>query len=158
MPDMLVNLLTLASLEPVLLELAASQIQVRRAQPFEITPVMEFVEEEFSVRWADEISVGFANKPVSVFIATMGGNVVGFSAYECTRRNFFGPTGVAENMRCRGVGRALVLAGLWGLRERGYVYGVIGRVGPVEFYERSVGATTIPDSETGIYTDLLKSY
>lgn len=158
MPDMLVNLLTLASLEPVLRELASSQIQVRRAQPFEITPVMEFVEQEFSVRWADEISVGFANKPVSVFIATMDGNVVGFAAYECTRRNFFGPTGVAEDMRGRGVGKALVLAGLWGLREMGYVYGVIGRVGPIEFYERISGATTIPDSESSIYTDLLKAY
>jgi len=158
MPDMLVNLLKLPPLEPVLQDLAASQIQVRRAQPFEITPVMEFIEEEFSVRWADEISVGFSNKPVSVFIATVEGNVVGFAAYECTRRNFFGPTGVAEDLRGRGVGKGLVLAGLWGLREMGYAYGVIGRVGPIAFYEKTVGAIPILDSEPGIYTDLLKSY
>jgi hypothetical protein len=42
------------------------------------------------------------------------------------------------------------------LREMGYVYGIIGRAGPIGFYEKAVGATVIPDSEPGIYTDLLK--
>jgi hypothetical protein len=38
----------------------------------------------------------------------------------------------------------------------GYVYGVIGRAGPAEFYEKACGAIVIPDSDPGIYTDLLK--
>ena len=156
MTDMLVNLLKLPVLDQVLSELESQGIHVRRANPFEITPVIEFVEQEFSIEWADEISVGFANKPVSVYIAISAGEIVGFSAYECTRRNFFGPTGVNEEMRGRGVGRALVLASLWGLREMGYVYGVVGGVGPVEFYQKTVGAIAIPDSAPGIYSDLLK--
>jgi hypothetical protein len=41
------------------------------------------------------------------------------------------------------------------MREMGYVYGVIGRAGPIEFYQKAVGATVIPDSDPGIYTDLL---
>ncbi len=106
--------------------------------------------------WADEISVGFVNKPVSVYLAVADREVIGFAAYECTRRNFFGPTGVAENMQGRGVGKALLIASLWGLRELGYVYGIIGRVGPVEFYQKTVGATVIPDSDPGIYVNLLK--
>ena len=156
MPDLLVNLLKLPPLEPALLELAGAKIVIRRAQPFEITQVLEFVEREFSVAWADEISVGFAMKPVSVFIATREKQVVGFAAYECTRRGFFGPTGVIENMQGHGVGKALLLACLWGLRELGYVYGIIGRAGPIEFYEKAVGAVLIPDSDPGIYFDLLK--
>ncbi|HKO97663.1 MAG TPA: GNAT family N-acetyltransferase [Pyrinomonadaceae bacterium] len=156
MTDMLVNLLSLPPLDSLLNELESSQIQIRRAHPFEITPVMEFVEEEFSIGWADEISVGFANKPVSVFVAISEGDIVGFAAYECTRRNFFGPIGVVEPMRMRGVGKALVLAALWGLREMGYVYGVLGGVGPVRFYENTVGAIVIPDSSPGIYSNLLK--
>ncbi len=156
MTDMLVNLLKLPALDQVLSELESQQVQVRRANPFEITPVMEFVEEEFSIEWADEISVGFANKPASVYLAISEGEVVGFSAYECTRRNFFGPTGVVEKMRGHGVGRALVLASLWGLREMGYVYGIIGGVGPVDFYEKIVGAIVIPDSAPGIYSNPLK--
>jgi hypothetical protein len=59
-------------------------------------------------------------------------------------------------MRGKGVGKALLLSGLWGLRELGYVYGIIGRAGPVEFYQQAVGAIVIPDSDPGIYTDLLR--
>lgn len=131
-------------------------VLIRRAQPFEITLVRSFVEEHFSVAWADEISVGFANKPVSIFIAVLEKQIVGFAAYECTRRTFFGPTGVAEILRGRGVGRALMIASLWGLKELGYVYGIIGGAGPIDFYEKAVGAIVIPGSDPGIYTDLLK--
>ena len=152
MPDLLVNRLKLPSLD----RLNDEGINIRRAQPFEITPVRNFIEQNFSVAWADEISVGFANKPVTVVIATRDGRVIGFAGYECTRRAFFGPTGVAANERGQGVGSALLIASLWGLRELGYVYGIIGGAGPVEFYQEAVGAILIPDSEPGIYTDLLK--
>ncbi len=155
MPDMLVNLLRLQPLEPLLREMEAAGIVIRRAYPFEITQVRSFVEKSFKVSWADEISVGFANKPVSVFIAIIEKEIVGFAAYECTQRNFFGPTGVIERMQSRGVGKALLLASLWGLREMGYAYAIIGRAGPIEFYEGAVGATIIPDSDPGIYTNLL---
>ncbi|MDQ2975970.1 MAG: GNAT family N-acetyltransferase [Acidobacteriota bacterium] len=155
MPDLLVNLLKLPPLETLLSDLESGGIIVRRAQPFEITRVRSFVEINFSIAWADEISVGFASKPVSLFVAIADKEVVGFAAYECTRRGFSGPIGVLENMQERGIGKALLLASLWGLRELGYVYGIIGGAGPVEFYEKAVGAIVIPDSEPGIYTNLL---
>ena len=151
MPDLLVNLLKLPPLDT-----HASDFLIRRAQPFELTPVRNFVETNFSLSWADEISVGFAHQPVSVFIATINREIVGFAGYECTRRGFFGPTGVIEAARGKGIGQALVLASLWGLREMGYVYAIIGAAGPVRFYQTTVGAIIIPDSEPGIYTDLLK--
>jgi len=156
MPDMLVNLLKLPPLESLVKKLAEQDVNIRRAQPFEITPVRDFIETNFSVSWADEISIGFANKPVSVYIATRAGRVIGFAGYECTRKAFFGPTGVAEKERGRGIGKALLVTSLRGLRELGYVYGIIGGVGPIEFYREAVGAFVIPDSEPGIYTDLLK--
>src|ERR1041385_3558980 len=149
MPDLLVNLLKL----PAPPSLADEGTSIRRARPFEITAVRRFIEENFSVAWADEVSVGFANKPVTVFIATRDGRVIGFAAYECTRKAFFGPTGVDEGERGRGIGRTLLIASLHGLRELGYVYGIIGAAGPVEFYQETVGAIGIPDSEPGIYTD-----
>jgi len=152
MPDMLVNLLAL----PPLQTLSDESITIRPAQPFEISHVRQFIEPNFSVAWADEVSVGFANKPVTVFIATRDARVIGFAAYECTRKAFFGPTGVVENERGHGIGKALLIASLWGLRELGYVYGIIGAAGPTDFYRETVGAIEIPDSEPGIYTDLLK--
>jgi predicted N-acetyltransferase YhbS len=154
---MLVNLLRLPPQDAGLEELRASGVVVRRAQPWELTQVREFVTENFKQSWADEISVGLARQPVTVFVALRAGRLVGFAAYECTRRDFFGPTGVVESERGRGVGRALLLASLWGLRELGYAYAVIGGVGPAEFYERAVGARLIPDSSPGVYADPIRN-
>ncbi|HET6671119.1 MAG TPA: GNAT family N-acetyltransferase [Pyrinomonadaceae bacterium] len=156
MPDLLVNLLNLPPVESALKELEGRGVLIRRAQPFELTVVRNFIGQHFSVDWADEVSVGFANKPVSVLIATQNRKVIGFAAHECTRKNFFGPAGVAPEMQGRGIGTALLLASLLALRDSGYVYGIIGGAGPVEFYAKTVGATVIADSEPGIYTDLLK--
>ena len=153
---MLVNLLKLPLLPPLIDEMKAAGVNIRRAQPFELTPVRQFIEQNFSVAWADEVSVGFANKPVTVYVATRESGVIGFAGYECTRRAFFGPTGVAESERSRGVGKALLIAALWGLRELGYVYGIIGHAGPIKYYQEAVGAVVIPDSDPGIYADLLK--
>ena len=89
-------------------------------------------------------------------MATIDRELAGFAAYECTRRGFFGPTGVTPEARGKGIGKALLLASLYALRELGYVYGIIGAAGPVEFYQKTVGAIVIPGSEPGIYTDLLK--
>ena len=150
MPDLLVNLLNLPPAE------GHAEFIIRRAQPFEISAVRSFVATNFSESWADEISVGFARQPISVYVATIDRELVGFSAYECTRRGFFGPTGVVDSGRGKGIGKALLLASLWGLREMGYVYGIIGAAGPVHFYQKTVGAIIIPGSEPGIYVDALK--
>lgn len=156
MTDMLVNLLKLPAHASLPEELKSRGVLVRRAESFEISPVRQFVLENFEPGWADEILVGFAQKPVTVFIATESRRVLGFAAYECTRRNFFGPMGVAKEMRGLGIGRALLLACLEAMREMGYVYAIIGGVGPTEFYERIAGARGIPESEPGIYTDILR--
>jgi hypothetical protein len=156
MPDMLVNLLRLPPLEPLLEGPRAAGVVVRRAQPWEVAPVRLFIVENFEPGWADEAAVGYANKPVSIYLALRERRVLGFAAYECTRRAFFGPMGVTVGERGNGLGRALLVAGLHGLRELGYVYGIIGGAGPTEFYERAVGATVIPDSSPGIYEGSLQ--
>ncbi|HSE15852.1 MAG TPA: GNAT family N-acetyltransferase [Pyrinomonadaceae bacterium] len=153
MPDLLVNLLRLPAWE----DTSTQGFIVRRAQPWELTPVRRFVADNFSPKWADEISVGFARQPISVYIATIDRELAGFAAYECTRRGFFGPTGVIQSARGKGIGKALLFASLWSLREMGYVYAIIGAAGPVRFYQKTVGAIIIPDSEPGIYTDALKT-
>jgi GNAT superfamily N-acetyltransferase len=153
MPDLLVNLLKLPAFE----DTSTQSFNVRRAQPFELTPVRDFVAKNFAASWADEISVGFAHQPISVFIATIDRELAGFAAYECTRRGYFGPTGVVPTAQGRGIGKALLLASLEALREMGYVYAIIGAAGPVRFYQKTVGAIIIPDSEPGIYTDSLKT-
>lgn len=159
MADMLVALLDLPPLEPLVEELRKQRIVIRRALTFESTAIRTFITEHFGPGWADEINVGFANKPLSVYIAIdqsgEKSKIVGFGAYECLCRDFFGPMGVVESYRKRGIGKALLIACLYGLREMGYAYGVIGGVGPAEFYRKASGAEVIKGSEPGLYRDLL---
>jgi len=157
MADLLVNLLKLPPLAPAVSKLNARRILVRRGNPYEQTPIRQFVEKEFSIGWADEISVAYARQPVSLFVATKGTKILGFAAYECTRRGFLGPMGVAKTAREKGVGTALLLSAMWGLHEMGYVYGIIGGVGPVEFYKKTVGAMEIEESTPGIYENILRA-
>ena len=156
MPDMLVHLLKLPPVEPLIAHLRDSGVVVRRAHPFEITAIRKFIETEFSVGWADEVMPCYSRQPITLYIALRQGKVIGFAAYEATMRGFFGPTGVAVAERGKDIGKGLLLACLQGMREMGYAYGVIAGVGPAEFYTKSCGATLIPDSTPGIYTDMLK--
>ncbi|HLK61133.1 MAG TPA: GNAT family N-acetyltransferase [Chthonomonadaceae bacterium] len=156
MPDMLVHLLKLPPVAPLLETLRAQGVVVRRAHPFEITPIRMFIEKHFSTGWADEVMPCYARQPISLYIALREGKVIGFAAYEATMRGFFGPTGVAEAERGKDIGKALLLACLWGMREAGYAYGIIGGAGPTTFYEKSCDATVIPGSTPGIYTDMLQ--
>ena len=155
MPDMLVQLLKLPSQEPQLSDLRGNGVVVRRAHPFEMTKIREFIETNFSVGWADEVMPCYARQPISLFIAIRNGKVIGFAAFEATMRGFFGPTGVCESERGKNIGKAHLLACLHGMRETGYAYGVIGGVGPAEFYAKACGAILIPESVPGIYADML---
>ena len=150
MPDMLVKLYTLPDLGAALQRAVQAGVAVRRPNSWEKALVLDWVRADFSAAWAAECETAFAANPPSCFIAVQAG-VIGFACHDCTRRNFFGPTGVAPAERGNGVGRALLLACLHAMRERGYAYAVIGGVGPAEYYARAVGATLIEGSTPGIY-------
>ena len=153
MPDMLCSLLKLEPIAPRLQSLREHGVTIRRPNPWEQTALREFIRDHFTQGWADEVSVAFSHQPVSAFVALRENkHIVGFAAYECTRRNYFGPTGVAEEERGIGIGAALTLAGLIGLREMGYAYCVIGGAGPLEFYNKLARAQVIDiDKGEGIY-------
>lgn len=156
MPDMLVKLYELPPLAPSIEHARDQGLLIRRANPWELSATRAFIERHFTVGWADETQAGFAHQPVTVFLAIREGQIVGFGAYEATRKGFFGPTGVAESERGRGAGKALLLACLHGLAELGYAYAIIGGAGPTDFYAKAVGAIVIENSVPGIYRDLLK--
>jgi len=155
MPDMLVKLYELPAAEPIIGELQEGGTDVRRALAPEMHIVVEWVRRRFGHHWASECEVSFANQPVSCFIATEGGKPVGFGCYDATCRDFFGPTGVAEEKRKKGIGRALLLACLHAMRAEGYGYAIIGGAGPVDFYAKAAGAVAIEGSQPGIYRGML---
>lgn len=157
MPDMLVKLYTLPDLEPVIAQQRAAGVVVRRALPPEKHVIVQWVRREFGDIWASETDVSFARSPVGCFIAVAGQQMLGFACYETTCKDYFGPTGVSEAARGRGIGKALLLAALHALRAEGYAYAIIGAVGPAEFYSKVVGATLIPDSTPGILGGMLRA-
>jgi GNAT superfamily N-acetyltransferase len=153
--DLLVPLLKLPELAPYLAPLGARGITVRSARAYEKSATRQFVLQHFSQGWADETEVSFARSPVGSYLATHESKIVGFAVIESTAKAYFGPTGVSPSYRGLGIGAALLVAALYGLRERGYVYGIIGGAGPVGFYVKTVNAMVIEGSEPGVYTDLL---
>jgi GNAT superfamily N-acetyltransferase len=155
MIDMLVRLYDLPDSSELYKAVAGQGITLRRARAFEKHTMAEFARVNFSEKWASEIEVAMTRQPVSCWIATKDKAVLGFSCYETTQRGFFGPTGVIESARGTGLGKALLFKALESLREIGYAYGVIGGVGPREFYEKNCGAIEIPGSDPGIYGDIL---
>ncbi len=156
MPDMLVKLYELPQAAPVMSKLAESGIEIRRPIAPEKHVVVQWVREHFNEGWASETEVAFTNQPVSCFIAIENGTIIGFACYEATCKNYFGPTGVSLQARGRGVGTGLLIASMHALHELGYGYAVIGGAGPVEYYNKTVGAIPIENSVPGIYRGMLK--
>lgn len=155
MIDMLVRLYDLPDSSGLYRSVTAEGIELRRARAFEAHTVKAFVAGNFSEKWVSEVEVAMARQPVCCHIATRDSAVIGFACHDTTMRGYFGPTGVSEEARGLGVGKALLFKSLEALRELGFAYAVIGGVGPREFYEKACGAIEIPGSDPGIYTDLL---
>lgn len=157
MTDMLVKLYDLPPLAPVIEAQTAHGVTIRRGLPPEKHHVLDWVSQQFSEFWRSECDVAFSRLPVSCFVAVEDDQLLGFGCYDATARGFFGPTGVHESARGRGLGTALLLVCLHDMAVQGYGYAIIGGVGPVAFYERVVGAAVIPDSTPGIYAGMLRS-
>jgi len=153
---MLVKLYKLPPLEPVLQTQRDKGIQIRRTLAPEKHLVLAWITQYFWVSWASECEVTFGHLPIGTYIAVENGVMLGFACYDATARGFFGPTGVNDAARGRGVGGALLLAALHDMHVQGYGYGIIGGVGPADFYAKVAGATLIEDSVPGIYGGLLK--
>ena len=146
--DLIANLYNLPDSRPVYETLKQIGVNVRRAPAYEKHIVTAWVREHFSATWAAETDAAFAGMPSGGFIATQNKQVRG---YACE-----------ESARGQGIGLALLLRAMEDLRDRGYVYGIIGGAGPKDFYEKAVGAIPIANSlvektgETGIYQDMLE--
>jgi predicted N-acetyltransferase YhbS len=156
MPDMLVRLYDLPDARGFEDRAATSGYKIRRAEPRDRERMRAFASRCFGDLWAVEADRAFNHSPITAYVATLEGAIVAFAVYECTRRGFFGPAGVREDLRGQGLGAALLLRCLYSMREMGYAYAVIGGVGPAEFYEKVCGAFVIPGSEVGIYGPLFE--
>lgn len=130
--DLLVNLYSrrMAALAE---RVGAVEATIRVALPPELHIIQDWVRRNFSDYWVSELTVAMAHQPPGCLVAIDNGELVGFACYDATARGFFGPTGVAESHRGKGIGAALLYHTLAAMKAQGYAYAVIGGVGPVDF-------------------------
>lgn len=133
-----------------------NSIVIKRAIGPEKKIVVEWVEKNFSKGWASECDVSFSPLPPRCFIAIKNSQIIGFACYDATARGFFGPIGVRESERKTGVGKVLLIKSLKQMYYDGYAYAIIGWVGPIDFFKKTVGAIEIPDSDMSIYKNMVK--
>ena len=166
MADMLVKLYNLPDLEPVLSSLREEKTLIRTASPSERRTIAAWVREHFTASWAIGCETALTRDPPTLSIAvevqphTPSPDspydqppelLLGFACYDAGVRGMFGPMGVREDYRGRGIGTALLLHNLHAMRRAQYGYAVIGWAGPTEFYAKTVGATIIEDSAPGVF-------
>lgn len=148
---MLVKLYELPDIKPSLTKTGNLGIQIRRPDSREKRKVISWVSTQFGDQWARECEVSFSRLPPSCYIAVESNEIIGFACFDCTAKNFFGPSGVAEPARGNGVGKVLLLCCLDAMKRNGYGYAIIGGVGPADFYAKTVGAQLIEGSNQSIY-------
>lgn len=153
---MLVNLLAIDDYHDEVERLKEEGIEIFRALSPDKIRITEWVREHSSVSAAGECDVCFSNRPISCFVAAKGSQILGYACYNATAMDFFGPTRVADEFKGKGIGKALLLRSLNAMKEEGFVYAIIGGVGPAMFYEKCVDAVLIESSkEKSIYEHFL---
>ena len=155
MADMLVKLYELSDHRGFLAEQEKLGITIRKPIGPDKQVVVDWAREMFSDLWGSETDVALCNRPVTCFIAVQDKELIGFSCYDATALGFFGPVGVKECCRGKGTGKALLLACLGDMKQKGYGYAIIGQTELVEFYGKAVGAVAIPDSSVSVWKTLV---
>ena len=99
--------------------------------------VLDFIDRTFGPIWRFEASLG-----ATIFSVEHEGKIAGFSTHDANNRGlgFFGPTGVASDLRGRGLGRQLLLASLADLHQHGYRKAIIPWTESIDFYRNACGA------------------
>ena len=151
--DMLVKLYEVQDCPELMEKLKAEGVLIKKAMTPDLTKITTWVRDTFGQGWADECTAGILNN--GCWIAVKDKKVIGFACHDATLPDFFGPTGVQEEMRGRGIGKALLIRCMISMKEKGYAYAIIGSAGPKDFYKKAVGATGIEGSIPGAYRNMV---
>ncbi|MEK6371399.1 MAG: GNAT family N-acetyltransferase [Acidobacteriota bacterium] len=124
------------NLETTQLPVASSQSPDVQLATGNRQQVLAFIERNFGKIWRFEASRGI------LFFTERNGAITGFAAHEANNRGlgFFGPAGVAESERGKGLGTKLLLACLADARRLGHQRVVIPWTDAIHFYAKACGA------------------
>lgn len=156
MPDLIVRLYALPDDRPWQEQMKKQGILIRNARAWDKHQVVTWVKKAFGNLWASECDVAFSHQPAACFLATKNRQIIGFACHDTSMKNFFGPVGVVQESRGKGIGTALLHTCLHAMKKTGYAYAIIGDAGSPDFYKRAVNAHVIEGSTPGPYYDRLK--
>jgi GNAT superfamily N-acetyltransferase len=121
--------------------LAGQKIDIRQARTGDSTAIERLLEEHWP-SWQQEVNNCLLNRPVTLYLALRGREVLAFSAFDANNKGtgWFGPMGTAPEARGRGIGRLLLFRCLSDIAAQGHRYATIPWVDPVGFYQQFSGA------------------
>ena len=126
-----------------------SDITVRSVFSAESERATAWVKQNFGQGWASEFKYAANQSPVSAYLAIKDKSILGFACFNTAAKGCFGPTGTLESARGQGIGTQLLFRALQDMRAQGFAYAVIAAAGPVEYYERLVGAVQFEGGAPG---------
>ena len=131
-------------------------ITIKRVLSPNSDEVVEYIGKHFSPKWASEAKAAMYKNHPTCFVAVDNKEIVGFACYDATAKGFFGPLGVSDDYRKRGIGKALVMKCMEGLFYDGYGYAIIGGVSEKtqKFYYDACKAIPIANSRK-VYNRLI---
>lgn len=113
-------------------------VSIKRASHAERGEILYYLENKWRASVVPEVDLAFNHDPISLFIAREQGEIIGYAAYDVNQAaGSFGPTGVDEDKRGKGIGRLLLRACLYAAHAQGLSQCQIGWVGPAEFYVKN---------------------
>jgi hypothetical protein len=154
-PDLIVKLYTLREDPALEASLAERGIRIKRVMPPDITPVYEFVRDNFARPWADEALAAMTRG--ACFVAVRDAQLLSFLCVGAIAPDYAGPGGTIPEARRLGINTLLNQKAFRHLRDQGFQYAVAGSVAPAErrILERVADVVVVEDSEDS-YANLLR--
>jgi GNAT superfamily N-acetyltransferase len=122
---------------------------VRAIDDADVARAAEFVAQRWP-QWSAEAARAIDHG--TLLLAVDGETVLGFACHSVNRLGWFGPTGVDDSARGRGIGAALLGEACRDLMAAGTTRVEISWVGPVAFYAKVAGAVVSRVFRTGVLT------
>jgi len=119
-------------------------LEIRVATPSEKGELGKWIEKKFTVFWRDETERAFSKEIPSVIIAKNRNNtILGFATVDGVAPGRFGPTGVDETMRGRGLGTVLLFDAFQFLKREGREEAVVHWTDLFFFYTQVPGLSGV---------------
>ncbi len=115
------------------IKLGATNTRIRRAVSKD-DPVFNWIEAKSSLQWRIEAQLALHKKYGRVYVAETNNEIAGFAVHSASHEYRFGPIGVDERYRGRGLGKTLLIHTLDSMRLLGIRYAIIPWTTHLFFY------------------------